>query len=819
MAFDKAKAIRAAEKYLAQNKITSAIQEYRRIVEHDPGDFNALNTLGDLYARVDKKQEALNCFKRVAEHYRQQGFALKAVAVYKKVTRFNPEDPEVAAALGALYEQQGLLVDARAQYMLVVEAYARMGQSREALEILGRIADLDPQNTSIRIRLAESYLAEGMHDLAAQAFIDAGERLLARGEHEAALDAFTKARAWRPHSHAALQGLINAHSALGTADEAAEALETAVAERPGDLEVRLMLVRAYLEAENGSGAESATQELVNRDSSAYGHFFDVARLHLQQGSVDEAVSATARIVERALTAHREDELLEILQEALARDPEQIEALRLLSRVYTWQRDDDNLRIVLENLAEAAETLGLVEEEKGALAQLVKLAPFEMRYRERLEALGGSVDDIGLSQDVEEDATEGQKSEQEVPTFESFMLSEETQAGAPTPSQSSSTGDANLEPPPVASDRSEFEWNTVEQPPSPPLHNDASASFADLNSEFTDSAGSSFSSYPDSNVAANAATDKPSPTAASQATDFNFGFGEHFASDATPTPPPTYATDAYTASILAQELEGVDFYLEQGYADIARDTLDMLERQYGAQPEIEARRGRLPGAAQETAPPPAESSFATSTTTESFESGNSFDTSATFDSNNSFEPSSTFEPREPPASPVSTPAPQAPPPPAAIDPGLAAIFDEFREAAEEDDSSQDGDFETHYNMGLAYKEMELLDQAIEEFQTAASRVAPRDGTARYLHCCNLLGHCFMSKGVPRAAAIWFKKGLDTPGHTEDEYQALRYDLGTAYEQMGDLKSAIDIFTEVYGIDVSYRGVTQKLRELQAQKANS
>ncbi|HEX5709075.1 MAG TPA: tetratricopeptide repeat protein, partial [Pyrinomonadaceae bacterium] len=156
--------------------------------------------------------------------------------------------------------------------------------------------------------------------------------------------------------------------------------------------------------------------------------------------------------------------------------------------------------------------------------------------------------------------------------------------------------------------------------------------------------------------------------------------------------------------------------------------------------------------------------------------------------------------------------------AGLDPGLAAVFDEFREAVEDEGAEQGtADYETHYDLGLAYKDIELYDQAIEAFQTAIGACAPGDGTARYLHCCNMLGHCFMRKGIPKAAALWFRKGLDAPGHTEDEYQALRYELGTAYEQMGDTQRAIDTFTEVYGISVSYRGVADKLRELQEQKA--
>src|SRR6185436_7871633 len=93
---------------------------------------------------------------------------------------------------------------------------------------------------------------------------------------------------------------------------------------------------------------------------------------------------------------------------------------------------------------------------------------------------------------------------------------------------------------------------------------------------------------------------------------------------------------------------------------------------------------------------------------------------------------------------------------AIDAGLAELFEEFR-AAEEGDEVRE-DYETHYNMGTAYKEMDLMDEAIQEFQTSVGLVRTGDGTSRYLQCCNLLRHCFIQKGMPEAAVLWFKKGL-------------------------------------------------------------
>src|ERR671938_757061 len=176
MAFDKAKAVSAAEKNLAQGKIAAAMQEYRRIVDADPLDFTALNTLGDLYARLDKRAEAVQCFVRVADHYREQGFAVKAIAIYKKVARLQPEELSVAQKLATLYEQQGLLVEARAQYLFIAEVCTRARQMRDALEALRRTADLDPQNAEIRLRLAEGFMREGLRDEAGGAFAEAGAR-------------------------------------------------------------------------------------------------------------------------------------------------------------------------------------------------------------------------------------------------------------------------------------------------------------------------------------------------------------------------------------------------------------------------------------------------------------------------------------------------------------------------------------------------------------------------------------------------------------------------------------------------------------------
>ncbi len=135
MVFEKAKVLKAAEKFLSQGKINAAIKEYRQIVENDEDDLTTLNMLGDLCVREGQNEEAISCFSRIAEHYREQEFNLKAIAMYKKIERLKPRDPAIASKLAALYAIQGLTADARAQYLIVADAFTRAGKTKETFLI------------------------------------------------------------------------------------------------------------------------------------------------------------------------------------------------------------------------------------------------------------------------------------------------------------------------------------------------------------------------------------------------------------------------------------------------------------------------------------------------------------------------------------------------------------------------------------------------------------------------------------------------------------------------------------------------------------
>jgi len=312
MAFEKAKVLKAAEKFLSQGKIPAAIKEYRQIVDNDEDDLTALNMLGDLLARVGEKDEAVTCFTRIADHFREQGFATKAIAMFRKIEKLKPRDPATASRLAALYADQGLVVDARAQYLVVSDAYVKAGDTKGSLKVLHQIADLDPHNTEVRLKLAECYLKEHMQGEAAKTFTEAAQRMFENGDFDEALGAYSRAWELRPNDRLVLKGLVSAHTALGAAEDAAELLEKAISDGGDDAEITSMLAQAYIDAEDAGGAEAITGRIVSEDSKEYRRYAEVARLYLKLGNDNDAARILGVITETMLAAREENDLLELV---------------------------------------------------------------------------------------------------------------------------------------------------------------------------------------------------------------------------------------------------------------------------------------------------------------------------------------------------------------------------------------------------------------------------------------------------------------------------------------------------------------------------
>jgi tetratricopeptide (TPR) repeat protein len=130
-----------------------------------------------------------------------------------------------------------------------------------------------------------------------------------------------------------------------------------------------------------------------------------------------------------------------------------------------------------------------------------------------------------------------------------------------------------------------------------------------------------------------------------------------------------------------------------------------------------------------------------------------------------------------------------------------LFSAFREGVEK--QVKGDDYDTHYNLGIAYKEMQLIEPAIEEF-----KVAMRD-PERTLECCSMLSICEQARGDLAAAVEWLRQGVLAPGFPPEDSIGLRYDLADIYLQQGHADLAMEEFRAVHEMDPDYRDVAARL----------
>jgi tetratricopeptide (TPR) repeat protein len=224
---DRAATLRNAEKLIRQGKIDAAIAEYVRIVEDQPQDWAAKNTLGDLYGRAGQADKAVQQFVEIANNLSDEGQMAKAGALYKKILKLKPDHEHSLMQVADVLAMQRLYADARAHLTALVQLREGRGDKRGALQAKARIGALDPEDYSARM-------------MGVSARIEMGDKAGALGE---------------------LKEMASELADKGRTDEAVAALREAATLHPGDDEVREKLYDVYVGAADYSNARECATSL------------------------------------------------------------------------------------------------------------------------------------------------------------------------------------------------------------------------------------------------------------------------------------------------------------------------------------------------------------------------------------------------------------------------------------------------------------------------------------------------------------------------------------------------------------------------------
>jgi pilus assembly protein FimV len=386
--FNKAKVLASAEKYVQQGKLHHAISEYEKIVEKDVKDLTVLNTIGDLYARLGQNEKAGEFFKRVGDTYASEGFTVKSIAMYKKLTKLNPGNIAVVQRLAELYTQQGLYNDARQQYVQLADASIKNNDLGAAIKVFQKMLEIDPDNVSLQTKLADLYLKMGKKAEARDIFMKSAQSLFDRGSVEQADQALDRMLALDPSNVDAL--LMRAKIALDAGDGAASARYF---EKVPDIDSRQdglqSLLKAYILSNQGEAAEGIARKLATVHNDL-GGIRSYADLLLAAGNSEGALNLYDEWVDRLIVGDT-GELVFALQGLTGQVKESPASLERLRGIFQRCGATANIPEVNELLAHAFVQAGELAKARDLYKELAELEPSNpqhmQNYRQVMTRMG------------------------------------------------------------------------------------------------------------------------------------------------------------------------------------------------------------------------------------------------------------------------------------------------------------------------------------------------------------------------------------------------------------------------------------------------
>ncbi|MEJ2524893.1 MAG: tetratricopeptide repeat protein, partial [Desulfuromonadales bacterium] len=264
---NKDKLIASAQKFLAKGQIPKAIHEYRKLVNAFPRDVRNRQKLAELLSRDRRSEEALNEYASVAAHYTDTGFYLKAIAVYKQMQKLDPSRIDLCHRLAELNVKQGLIGNALTEYRNLVAYYDKNAMYQEAIEVLEKMAELDPDNLNIVAKTAECYVALDRTDDALEKIQDIVAPLAARGEHIKVIKLYDRFLDICPDEGPSRLPLAKALIGNGAPDKAIQILKPLLKHAPEDPEINRCLAEAYVADKDFDNARLTLKHLLKQDET------------------------------------------------------------------------------------------------------------------------------------------------------------------------------------------------------------------------------------------------------------------------------------------------------------------------------------------------------------------------------------------------------------------------------------------------------------------------------------------------------------------------------------------------------------------------
>jgi pilus assembly protein FimV len=384
MAVQRDKVIANAEKLVAKGKIEPAIKEYERLLEDNPNDVNTLNRIGDLWVRINRNEEAVKVFVKIADHYSRDGFFLKAIAIFKKINKLDPSKLDIYAKLADLYAKQGLAMEAKSQYQVLADYYLKHGEPGNALGIYRKISELDPQSINVHVKLADLYSQNNQTAEALKEYDRVGRMLLKRGMLDEAVQVFRKALKIDPKNTELVDSLVTALLEAKDFENAKQIVDAALETNKDNPRLLAMQGRIQLGRGDVAGARATLERAIAADPNESSVREVLADLYLKHNEADRALDMIAPLAEKALARGERGAAIEMLNRIIRVESGHAPTLERMVAIYTRLNEETNVLAAMNSLAEAHIARMRFDEASKVLEKLIQREPQNAQHRNKLQ---------------------------------------------------------------------------------------------------------------------------------------------------------------------------------------------------------------------------------------------------------------------------------------------------------------------------------------------------------------------------------------------------------------------------------------------------
>ncbi|NWF97705.1 MAG: tetratricopeptide repeat protein [Nitrospirae bacterium] len=733
---DKSAIIKEAQKYLARGQIDKAISEWEKLVKEFP-DGNSFNTLGDLYLKKGSRSTAIESFHKAASYFKQEGFALKALALYKKILNIMPNDTVALFSLGELNEAKGLITDAIKFYLAAADSLSKEGKKEKILEIYGRILSLSPSNIPLRSKVAEIYVRDGLLNEASKQYLQIAALLLDKGEVDKSIIYYQKVLDIEPVNKQAILGLSELYERTGNLNKAVEYIKEAVSLFPDDTDILIRATEICIVNNMYDDAVEYLQKTLEKEPSNIKARRLLGDVYNKRGEKEKAWNEYLPVLDEMILEEKYEDAINLLESFKDIDP--LETGKRLVSLYRQIGEQEHVARELISLADVFILRDMKNEAMNCLKEVLNITPEDEIIKLRLIELEKEILKSTLPPEVEKTVDEAIL---EADIYLKYGLKENA--------------------------RELLESLRDKEPENVLLHQRLKTLYFENNEKekAVDECLKLYDIYRQ-----NGELDKSNQMLreAFEIDPDNPKLAHISPEEISEKVPETSVPEGPTIDDYSEELSEASFYARQGLFDEARAILERLQSLFPDNEEINQRLASL-----EQIPITEEPEQIVEST---------------------IEPSPVEE--VPELLDINEPE---------LDSDVLDILNEFKKGLEKELEPED--YETHYNLGIAYKEMGLIDDAIREFQ--ASKNDPK----RFIHSSNMLGVCYLEKGLYSLAIDVLKNAVEKMEDRGESYWAMKYDLAMAYEKNGNLKEALDLYTEVFGWNSKFRAVSSKIDQVRA-----